>query len=46
MTGAAVSLIYKDLGQNDVQNVLIDSRHSLFAPSGQDRFIASLGELA
>jgi hypothetical protein len=42
----AVSLIYKDVDQNDGRSVMLDAKYATFAPSGQDRFFASLGDLA
>lgn len=41
-----ISLIYKDVDQNDGRTVMLDAKHATFAPSGQDRFFASLGDLA
>jgi len=41
-----ISMIYKDLDPSDAQKILLDPGYVLYAPSGQDRFFASLGELA
>jgi hypothetical protein len=41
-----VSLIFKDLTADEGKRVLLDPKFGAFYPSGQDRFVASLGELA
>jgi hypothetical protein len=41
-----VSLIFKDLSADEGKRVLLDPKFGAFYPSGQDRFVASLGELA
>lgn len=41
-----VSLIYKDVDPNDARTVILDPKSATYAPSGQDRFFASLGDLA
>jgi hypothetical protein len=41
-----VSLIFKDLTAEDGARVLLDPKFGAFYPAGQDRFVASLGELA
>jgi hypothetical protein len=41
-----VSLIYKDVDANDARTVILDPKTATYAPSGQDRFFASLGDLA
>lgn len=41
-----ISLIYKDLSPEDGKRVLLDPKLGAFHLSGQDRFVASLGELA
>jgi hypothetical protein len=40
-----ISLIYKDLSPEDGKRVLLDPKFGAFYPNGQDRFVASLGEL-
>lgn len=40
-----ISLIYKDLSPEDGKRVLLDPKFGAFHLSGQDRFVASLGEL-
>jgi hypothetical protein len=46
MEGAVISFICKDLSQEDGRKILLDSKYGTFLPAGQDRFFASLGELA
>jgi hypothetical protein len=41
-----ISLIYKDVSSADSQRNLLDASFSTYSSSGQDRFFASLGELA
>jgi hypothetical protein len=40
-----ISLIYKDLSPEDGKRVLLDPQFGAFHAAGQDRFVASLGEL-
>lgn len=40
-----ISLIYKDLSPEDGNSVLLDPKFGAFHTTGQDRFVASLGEL-
>jgi len=40
-----ISLIYKDLSPEDGKRVLLDPKFGAFHSNGQDRFVASLGEL-
>jgi hypothetical protein len=42
----SISLIYKDVSSADAQRNLLDASYSTYSSSGQDRFFASLGELA
>ena len=46
VTGVTLSLILKDLAPADTQAALIDGRYATFYPSGHDRFLDSLGDLA
>lgn len=46
MSGATISFICKDLSQEDGRKILLDSKYGTFLAGGQDRFFASLGELA
>ncbi len=46
VTSPTLSLIFKDLAASDGKRVLLDPRYGAFYSSGQDRFVASLGELA
>lgn len=41
-----ISLIYKDVAATGAQRNLLDASYSTYSSSGQDRFFASLGELA
>jgi hypothetical protein len=41
-----ISLIFKDLTDEEGKRILLDPKFGAFYPSGQDRFVASLGELA
>lgn len=44
--GTTVSLIFKELTAEEGKKVLLDPKFGAFYPNGQDRFLASLGELA
>ena len=46
MGEATISFICKDLSQEDGRRILLDSKYGTFLEGGQDRFFASLGELA
>ncbi len=46
VSSPTISLIFKDLSAEDGKRVLLDPRFGSFYPNGQDRFVASLGELA
>jgi hypothetical protein len=46
VTAPTLSLIYKDLSAEDGKRVLLDPKFGSFYPGGQDRFVASLSELA
>lgn len=46
VSDASLSLILKDLAPADTQSALLDGRYATFYPSGHDRFLNSLGELA
>ncbi len=46
VTGVTLSLILKDLAPADTQAALLDGRYATFYPSGHDRFLNSLGDLA
>jgi len=46
VTAASLSLIFKDLSPADTQAALLDGSYATFYPSGHDRFLNSLGDLA
>ena len=46
VTNTSISLIYKDMDQAEAKSVKLGQGYATYSPTGNDRFFASLGELA